>query len=76
MPFPAPPAQVLSACDIHPGLFKYAEIRCDAIGLDGRLPYEAELFTTITCTEVVEHLEDQFQLARGLFRVTRPGGRF
>ena len=38
------------------------------------LPYAAETFDLVTCTEVVEHLENHCQLTREIFRVTKPGG--
>ncbi len=67
--------QVLRACDTKPELFKYRPVVCDPIGSDGRLPYPDESFDVVTCIEVVEHLEDQFRLAREVFRLCRPGGR-
>jgi SAM-dependent methyltransferase len=38
------------------------------------LPYQASTFDLVTCTEVVEHLENYRKLVREVFRVTKPGG--
>ncbi len=38
------------------------------------LPYPAESFDIVTCTEVIEHLENYRRLIREIFRVTKPGG--
>jgi SAM-dependent methyltransferase len=69
------PAEMLSACDLHPENFKPREPRCDRVGSDGRLPYPAASFDLVACVEVFEHIEDQFALAREFFRVLKPGGR-
>lgn len=73
--FSVAPAEVLRACDTHPEAYKYTPVPCDRIEPGGRLPYEAEAFEVVTCVEVIEHLEDQFHLAREIFRVLKPGGR-
>ncbi|HAB19346.1 MAG TPA: class I SAM-dependent methyltransferase [Verrucomicrobiota bacterium] len=39
-----------------------------------RLPYPDASFDLVTCTEVVEHLENYRHVLREAFRVTRPGG--
>jgi SAM-dependent methyltransferase len=38
------------------------------------LPYESGFFDAVSCTEVVEHLDDYRRLLREIFRVLRPGG--
>jgi 2-polyprenyl-3-methyl-5-hydroxy-6-metoxy-1,4-benzoquinol methylase len=69
------PAEMLSACDLHPENFKPRELHCDRVGPDGRLPYPGASFDLVACVEVFEHIEDQFALAREFFRVLKPGGR-
>lgn len=39
------------------------------------LPYAAETFDRVICSEVMEHVHDYVAAARELARVTRPGGR-
>ena len=69
-----PPANVITACDIFPEYFRYPAIACEAIASDGRLPY-ADGSIDIACSlEVVEHVENQFEFARELYRILRPGG--
>ncbi len=69
------PAAVLSACDLHPELFRYAGVPCDRIDVSGRLPYADASFDIATSIEVVEHVEDQFRFGRELCRILKPGGR-
>ena len=69
------PPEILSACDLFPDLFKYPGLHCDQVPPDGRLPYEDGTFDIVTCVEVFEHIEDQFQQAREFHRVLKPGGR-
>ncbi|MBI3893133.1 MAG: methyltransferase domain-containing protein [Candidatus Wallbacteria bacterium] len=38
------------------------------------LPFRGDSFDVVTCVEVIEHVEDQFQLVREVVRVIRPGG--
>ncbi|HEU4630746.1 MAG TPA: methyltransferase domain-containing protein [Gemmatimonadaceae bacterium] len=68
------PAELLSACDVFPENFRYADIGCDRIEWDGRLPYADASFDVACSLEVVEHVEDQFLFARELHRIVRPGG--
>jgi ubiquinone/menaquinone biosynthesis C-methylase UbiE len=68
------PSSIVSACDIFPQYFRYTGVECLAISPDGRLPY-ADASIDVACTlEVVEHVEDQFEFARELYRVLKPGG--
>jgi SAM-dependent methyltransferase len=46
----------------------------DVVGFADRLPFAAETFDTVLCTEVLEHVQDAERAAAELFRVTRPGG--
>jgi ubiquinone/menaquinone biosynthesis C-methylase UbiE len=68
------PSAIVSACDIFPQYFRYTGVECLPISGDGRLPYD-DASIDVACTlEVVEHVEDQFQFARELYRVLKPGG--
>jgi SAM-dependent methyltransferase len=69
------PASMVAACDVTPGIFRYAAIVCDRIGADGRLPYADASFDVVCSLEVVEHVEDQYAFCREILRVLRPGGR-
>jgi len=63
------------ACDYIPTLMALADQPVDVVDLsrDG-LPYDGDAFDVVTCTEVVEHLENYRQIVREVFRVIRPGG--
>ena len=38
------------------------------------LPFREEVFTVVTCLDVLEHVDDDFFLLKELLRVCRPGG--
>lgn len=46
-------------------------VRSDA---NDALPFRNETFTVITCLDVLEHLDNDVDLIREMFRVCRPGG--
>ncbi len=63
------------ACDYLDSLMEEPGQAVDVADLSkDPLPYATETFDLVTCTEVVEHLENHCQLTREIFRVTRPGG--
>ncbi len=68
------PAEIISACDIFPQYFRYPDVPCLTISPDGRLPYDDESIDIACTLEVVEHVEDQFEFARELYRILKPGG--
>jgi SAM-dependent methyltransferase len=68
------PAEVITACDIFPEYFRYADVSCLKISADGRLPYDDESIDIACSLEVIEHVEDQFAFTRELHRILRPGG--
>jgi SAM-dependent methyltransferase len=69
-----PPSDVVTACDIFPEYFRYPAVACEAIARDGRLPYDDASIDVACSLEVVEHVENQFEFARELYRILRPGG--
>jgi len=64
-----------TACDYTDELMKIPDLKVDIVDLNSQtLPYEANAFDLVTCTEVVEHLENYHKLIRDIFRVSKPGG--
>jgi ubiquinone/menaquinone biosynthesis C-methylase UbiE len=64
-----------SACDYTDSLMGLPMQKVDICDLNMEsLPYEADSFDLLTCTEVIEHLENFRHLLREAFRVTKPGG--
>ncbi|MBI3917239.1 MAG: class I SAM-dependent methyltransferase [Betaproteobacteria bacterium] len=69
------PSVETHACDYTDSLMKVPGQKVDVANLnEDVLPYSAETFDLVTCTEVVEHLENYRRLVREVFRVTKPGG--
>jgi SAM-dependent methyltransferase len=68
------PSEIVSACDIFPEYFRYPDVPCLTISRDGRLPYDDDSIDVACTLEVVEHVEDQFEFARELYRILKPGG--
>jgi SAM-dependent methyltransferase len=66
------PDAILSACDAVPEQFGYADVRCDPVTENGRLPYADETFDLVCSLEVIEHVEDQYAFIREAYRVLRP----
>ena len=63
------------ACDYTDSLMQLDDQSVDIANLDADpLPYPADSFDLVTCTEVIEHLENFRRLVRETFRVTKPGG--
>jgi SAM-dependent methyltransferase len=69
------PSRALRACDLYPEQFKYGEVACDRIDAELNLPYQDNSFDSVSCIEVIEHVESQFHLIQELFRIAKPGGR-
>jgi SAM-dependent methyltransferase len=64
-----------SACDYTTHLMHLTDVPIKVVDLNTQnLPYENAEFNLITCTEVIEHLENHRQLIREIHRVLSPGG--
>ena len=63
------------ACDFHVELFQARGIPIEKVDLDrDKLPYAEGEFDLVTCSEVIEHLENYRALIREAHRVLKPGG--
>jgi len=63
------------ACDFHVELFRPRGIPIKKVDLDREgLPYAQAEFDLVTCSEVIEHLENYRALIREAARVLKPGG--
>jgi ubiquinone/menaquinone biosynthesis C-methylase UbiE len=63
------------ACDYTDCLMKVENQQVEIANLnEDALPYASSTFDLVTCTEVIEHLENYRKLIREVFRVTKPGG--
>ena len=63
------------ACDYRDDLMTLGGVRVDVADLNsGPLPYPDCSFHLVTCTEVIEHLENYRFALREIFRVLRNGG--
>jgi len=63
------------ACDYTSELMRLTDVQVHVVDLDRQaLPFDNGHFDVLTCTEVVEHLENPRSLMREMFRVTRSGG--
>jgi ubiquinone/menaquinone biosynthesis C-methylase UbiE len=63
------------ACDYHTERFENQQVPIDKIDLNQQpLPYHDEYFDLVTCSEVVEHLENFRATIKEIYRVLKPGG--
>jgi SAM-dependent methyltransferase len=63
------------ACDFHTDRFAAGNMPCAKVNLNLEpLPYPDAGFELVTCSEVVEHLENYRALLREAYRVAKPGG--
>lgn len=63
------------ACDFHVENFRLPDVPITKTNLDKQpLPYPDGTFDVVTCSEVVEHVENPRRLMREAWRVLKPGG--
>ncbi len=68
-------AAASQACDCNVQRFAPADIPVRQVDLNTQeFPYPENSFDLITCTEVIEHLENPRRLLRGIYRLLKPGG--
>ena len=64
------------ACDYTDELMALDDVRVDVANLNTQpLPYPDARFQVVTCTEVIEHLENPRELIRQIHRVLQPNGQ-
>jgi SAM-dependent methyltransferase len=62
-------------CDYNPDHAKLGELEVPHVDMSlDRIPFDDATFDLVTCTEVVEHLENFRHALREAARVTKPGG--
>jgi SAM-dependent methyltransferase len=66
----------VDACDLEPGLFRYAGVECRRADVSERLPYDDATFDGVVCAEVLEHIDGHERLFREVQRILKPGGVF
>ncbi len=69
------PAMRSEGCDYNPGHNLTSGLAIEHVDLNsGKLPYPDNSFDLVTCTEVLEHLENFRHVVREIGRVAKPGG--
>jgi 2-polyprenyl-3-methyl-5-hydroxy-6-metoxy-1,4-benzoquinol methylase len=69
------PKADMKACDYIDTLMEISGQKVDVVNLNNDpLPYESNSFDLVTCTEVIEHLENYHRLVRETHRVLKPNG--
>ena len=69
------PAMQAEACDYHIERFALMDVPITRLDLNTHpLPYADESFDLVTCSEVLEHVENYRAVLREIQRVLKPGG--
>lgn len=69
------PAMQADACDYHIERFALKDVNIVQLDLNARpLPYPDASFDLVTCSEVLEHVENYRAVLREIQRVLKPGG--
>lgn len=66
----------VSACELHPEIFKYDKVECRKADLTQSLPYDDGAFDAAVAVEVMEHLVSPDRLFAECARVLKDGGIF
>ena len=62
-------------CDLDPDRLERGTVPVTQVNLNSHdLPYPSEAFDLVTCSEVLEHLENYHRLLREAYRVLKPRG--
>ena len=64
----------VSACELHPEIFRYDKVECKKADLTQKLPYEDASFDAAVAVEVMEHLLSPDRLFSECARVLKAGG--
>ena len=64
----------VKCCDLHPKIFRLADVEIKQADLSQGLPYPDGSFDYITCIEGLEHIENPHQALREFSRMLRPRG--
>lgn len=66
---------IVMACDLDPKQFQTKDIPFRKADLNNRLPYPDNYFDYLTCTEVIEHLQNPWLACQEMARVLGKNGR-
>ncbi len=64
----------IRACDINPKQFKLKGVVCDKIDANLKFPHLDKSFDIVTCTEVIKHTENPWNLICEIYRVLKKNG--
>lgn len=62
------------ACDVSPSRFRASGVPCIQADFAAALPFADASFDAVVSSEVLEHIENPYHLARECARILRPGG--
>lgn len=65
----------VSCCDLYPQIFKLQSAEIKKGDLDGRLPYDDDMFEAVVCVEGLEHIEHPANAIREFARLLKSRGR-
>ena len=66
----------ISCVDIDPSVLEFKEVSCKKADMNfDKLPFKDESFDYVMCTEILEHLENPYNLIREASRVLKKGGK-
>jgi len=63
----------VDGCDIKKWM-KVRGVKFFNVDLNKELPFKSKSYSLLTCVEVIEHIENPWQLIREMHRILKPGG--